>query len=263
MFPPATAPTPARAWGLLGVRLGAVLVFTGVMWAVASGFFDDASFPPNTLWATLGLLPVNVLCLVLVRRLYRAAGQTLVDALGVRRGRVGRDLLWGLLWLVVLNVPFGAAVAGTVFAMYGADAPAAFETVFFDSSLEQYQDPAMLLVIGLISVLPFMVLNAPAEELVFRGYGLRGLERRLGPVAAVACTSVLFGLQHILFAPSRPGMVVYFVAFTVWGTLAAVIVRKQGRLFPVVIAHWVVNFALSSPAIVFPILQLAGVLAAR
>src|SRR5699024_10395309 len=173
---PATAPTPARAWGLLEVRLGAVLVFTGVMWAVASGFFDDASFPPNTMWATLGLLPVNVLCLVLVRRLYRAAGQTLVDALGDRRGRVGSDLLWGLLWLVVLNVPFGAAVAGTVLAMYGADAPAAFETVFFDSSLERYQDPAMLLVIGLISVLPFMVLNAPAEELVFRGCREGGLE---------------------------------------------------------------------------------------
>src|SRR5690625_4593723 len=227
MTSPATAPTPARAWGLLGVRLGAVLVFTGVMWAVARVFFDDASFPPNTMWATLGLLPVNVLSLLLVRRFYRAAGLTLVAAVGVRRGQVGRDVLWGLLWLLVLNVPFGAAVAGTVFAMYGADAPAAFETVFYDSSLERYQDPAMLLVIGLISVLPFMVLNAPTEELVFRGYGLRGLERRLGPVAAVACTSVLFGLQHILFAPSRPGMVVYFVAFAVWGVLAAV--RSEER----------------------------------
>src|SRR5690625_7616304 len=75
MFPPATAPTPARAWGLLGVRLGAVLVFSGVMWAVARVFFDDASFPPNTMWATLGLLPVNVLSLLLVRRFYRASGQ--------------------------------------------------------------------------------------------------------------------------------------------------------------------------------------------
>src|SRR5699024_11311599 len=94
-------------------------------------------------------LPISLL---LVRRFYRASGLTLAAALGVRRGQVGRDLLWGLLWLLVLNVPFGAAVAGTVFAMYGADAPAAFETVFYDSSLERYQDPALLLVIGLISV---------------------------------------------------------------------------------------------------------------
>src|SRR5699024_12800705 len=117
MFPPATAPTPARAWGLLGVRLGAVLVFSGVMWAVARVFFDDASFPPNTMWATLGLLPVNVLCLVLERRCYRAEGWTLLEALGVRRGRVGRDLLWGLLWRVVLMVPFSDAVAQTAFVM--------------------------------------------------------------------------------------------------------------------------------------------------
>src|SRR5690625_7834603 len=104
MTSPATAPTPARAWGLLGVRLGAELVFTGVVWAVARVFFDDASFPPNTMGATLGLLPVNVLCLVLVRRFYRAEGWTLVVALCVHRGRVGRDLLCGLLCLVVLNV---------------------------------------------------------------------------------------------------------------------------------------------------------------
>ena len=68
------------------------------------------------------------------------------------------------------------------------------------------------------------------------------------------------GVQHILFAATVPGMLVYFVAFTVWGLGAAVIVSKQGRLFAVVIAHWIVNIMTSSPAIILPILQLMGVI---
>src|SRR5690625_7792639 len=94
---------------------------------------------------------------------------------------------------------------------------------------------AVLLGIALVSVVLFMVLIAPTEELVFRGYGMAGLEPRLGITGAIIVTAVLFGAQHVLFAATLPGMLVFFVAFTVWGVLAVVIVQKQGRLFPVVI----------------------------
>ena len=248
-----------RAWGLLGLRLGLILVVTLVMWVIIRATSGVASFPPNTMWATLGLLPVNVICLLVVRKLYREHGMTLGAALGIRKGRVGRDMLWGLLWLVVLNVPFMVAVSGTVFALYGSDAPAAFETIFFDPASSVPMHPAILLVISLVAVVPFMLINAPTEELVFRGYGLNGIASRWGGAAAIIATSLLFGAQHVFFAASAPGMLVYFIAFTLWGLCAAIIVRKQGRLFPVVIAHWIVNISLSAPAIVLPILQLAGV----
>lgn len=53
---------------------------------------------------------------------------------------------------------------------------------------------------------PFMLINAPAEELVFRGYGMEGISGRWGSFAGAACTSLLFWLQHVLFSPSAPGM---------------------------------------------------------
>ncbi len=220
------------------------------------------AFPPGTLWATLGLFPVNVYCLWLLRRLYRERGLTLRQALGIQPGRLGRDIAWGLLWLVVLNVPFMLAVVGGVFALYGAGAPEAFATIFIDPDATTALSPLVLLILGVVSAVPFMLINAPTEELAFRGYGLQGLTARWGAAAAVAVTSLLFGVQHMFFAATPPGMLVYVVAFTVWGLVAALIVRRQGRLFPVVVAHWIINIVMSAPAIVFPILQLTGVLGA-
>lgn len=259
---PIETDTAARAWGLLSLRLGLILVVTLVMWLIIRATSGVDSFPPNTMWATLGLLPVNVICLLVVRKLYREQGLTLGAALGIRKGRVGRDVLWGVLWLVVLNIPFAVAVSGTVFALYGSDAPAAFETIFFDPASSVPMPPAILLIISLVAIVPFMLINAPTEELLFRGYGLNGIASRWGGVAAIIATSLLFGAQHVFFAASAPGMLVYFVAFTLWGLCAAIIVRKQGRLFPVVIAHWIVNISLSAPVIALPILQLTGVIPA-
>lgn len=247
------------AWGLLWLRFGLVLSVTLLLWLVVGGVTGVTAFPPNTMWATLGLLPVNVVCLLVVIRLYRQQRLTLWQALGIQRGRVLKDFLWGLLWLMVMNIPFGIVIAGMVFLIYGADAPESFETVFVNPAAMMPMHPGLLLCIALVSVVPFMVLNAPTEELVFRGYGLAGLERRLGVSGAIIVTALVFGAQHVFFAATLPGMLVFFVAFTVWGVLAAVIVRKQGRLFPLVIAHYIVNIGLSAPAIVFPVLQLSGV----
>lgn len=262
-------PTPAqahpatrlfrRAWTLLVVRLAAVSFTILAIWLGLRTTSGITAFPPSTVWATLGLLPVNLLCLWLVRRYYRAEGMGLREALGVRRGRLGRDILWGLLWVCVMNIPFVLAVSGTVFVMYGADTPQAFQMIFHDPAAEIPLEPLPLLVISLLGVLPFMLINAPTEELVFRGFALRGISDRWGAFAGTACTSILFGAQHIFFAASVPGMVVFFVAYVVWGVVAAVIVQRQGRLFPVVIAHWLINVMMSVPGLVFPVLLLTGV----
>ncbi|RCK61393.1 CPBP family intramembrane metalloprotease [Microbacterium sorbitolivorans] len=236
-----------------------MLGVTLVMWLILRAATGTAAFPPNTTWATLGLLPVNAICLLAVRRFYRDEGISLREALGIRKGRIGRDVLWGLLWLFVLAVPFMAAISGTVFALYGGDAPAAFETIFFDPAEEEPMHPGALLAISIVAVVPFMLINALTEELVFRGYALEGIASRWGGAAAIVATAVAFGAQHVFFAATAPGMLVYAIAFTVWGLCAATIVRRQGCIFPVLIAHWIVNVMMSSPAIVLPILQLAGV----
>jgi hypothetical protein len=80
--------------------------------------------------------------------------------MGSSRARTHReDRLFRRSWTLLL-VPFGIAVAATVFAMNGADAPRAFETIFFDASAATPMGPAALLAISLIAVANVM-LSAP------------------------------------------------------------------------------------------------------
>jgi membrane protease YdiL (CAAX protease family) len=200
----------------------------------------------------LALLPVNILSLLLVRRLVRREGGTLRELAGFDRSRLGRDVLWGLLWLMVLYVPFALAIIGTMFALEGGDAFTSFGTVFApDPSELPAIAPAVALVFGIVVVLTFAPLNAPAEEFVFRGYS-QGRLQRSRPLLAVLLPSVAFGLQHIFFASTPTAMVVFAVAFFVWGLGSALIFRWQRRLMPLIVAHVLVNLATSAPALILP-----------
>src|SRR5690625_7604982 len=99
------------AWGLLCLRLALVLVITLLMWVALGNVAGVAAFPPETMWATLGLLPVNVVCLIVVRKVYRQHDLTLRQALGIQPGRAGKDLPRRRLWLLVVDVPSGVVVA--------------------------------------------------------------------------------------------------------------------------------------------------------
>ena len=243
---------------LIATRLLAVFVTAALIWIGLGGWASGAGFPPSGTWAPLGLLPVNVLCIWLLVRRIRAQGLTLWEALGVERGRVWRDVRRGALCVLVLGVPFLLTIAVSVLVMYGAGAPRAFESMLLDASSLPAESPTPLLVLAVLSVVPFIVTNAPAEELVYRGYGMTGVAGRWGSRPGIAATSLLFGLQHIVFAASVPGMIVYFLAFAVWGAMAALVVRAEGRLFPVVISHWIVNAGLSIPGLLIPAARLAG-----
>lgn len=94
---------------------------------------------------------------------------------------------------------------------------------------------------------------------MFRGYSQSRLSRRWPILVTVLVCSVAFGLQHAFFVPTADAMIVYVVAFTVWGLGSALIVLRQKRLLPITIAHFIVNLMTSSPAVIFPALQLAAV----
>lgn len=108
----------------------------------------------------------------------------------------------------------------------------------------------MLVVLAVVTVVTFAPVNAPVEELLYRGSAQPNLARRWPVPAAIAATAVAFGLQHVFFAPTPDAVLVYLCAFTVWGLGAGIIVHRQGRLFPMIVAHLVVNLAASAPALV-------------
>jgi len=241
-------PYAGRATGLLAGRVALVGVASVAVWAVFLPTGATA-FPPSPLFAVLGMVLVNLVCLWWVRRLVHDRGGRLRDLIGYARARLGRDILWGLLWLVVLYVPFALTVLGVMALQYGARTFEAFETVFFDpASVPDLPQWAMSM-LAVVAVLTFAPLNAPVEELVYRGYGQRGIATRMPIAVAIVVSALFFGAQHVFYAPTASAVLVYACAFFVWGIGSGIIAHRQGRLLPIIVAHFLVNLFSTAPAL--------------
>lgn len=248
-WPPAGSVLPL-AFAFLRVPLVAAAALVTVGLLVASGIAVD--FPASSLSA-LYLAPVNLASLLLLRWVLHRDGRRVRDLVGFERARLGRDILWGLLWLMVLYLPFAAAIIGTMFLLYGGAAFTSFETVFAPTDGYPALPPVLAIVFAVLVVLTFAPVNAPTEELVYRGYAQGGLRRALNSRTwAVVIPAIGFGLQHIFFAATAPGMLVFAVAFFVWGLGAGIIYLKQGRLMPLIIGHFIINLFTSLPALIVP-----------
>lgn len=225
----------------LALLLGAA-ASTAALLANASG--SAFSLALSSQLSALYFIPVNLACLWLLRVAARKRGGGLRQLAGYRRNRLGLDALQGLLWSFVLFVPFIAAVMVALLVLFGAsDLAAAFETVFAPVPASRLEfAPWFTLTTALLTALLFPLTNAPAEELVYRGEAQGGLFAA-GRTSwlAVGLPAAVFGLQHLLLAPSSAGMLVYGLAFFAWGLAAGLIYRRQERLVPLIVAHFVTN----------------------
>lgn len=233
-------------WGLPVLRVALVAAASTAVWLLTGA--RAADFPPSPLLATAAMLPVNILCLVLVVRLVRRDGGTVRSLLGARRDRIGRDVLWGLLWLFVLYVPFVATMMAVMALRFGPRLFESFESVFVGGTGPDLP-MAVWGALAVLAVLTFAPLNAPVEELVYRGYAQGNLQRRGSAAVAIAIPAVLFGVQHLWYAPTVDAALVYVCCFTAWGFVSGLIYRGQRRLMPLIIAHGIVNLGFTLPAL--------------
>jgi len=101
--------------------------------------------------------------------------------------------------------------------------------------LDRSQGPAFL---GLILS---VVICAPlVEELFFRGLLLRSLQRRVPGWAAVAISSMAFGVSHASSLPVE-GVLLVMISLTVFGAVLAVLAVRTGRLGASIVTHAVFN----------------------
>lgn len=256
----ATTATRPSGWGwplvMAFVRIPLMLLGAFVVWAVlAASGQQEAFFLP--LGTTLAMNAVNLVCLGLLSGLLRREGKRLRDVLGFDRARLGRDLVWGLCWLVVLNTVYVVGFLAPLFVV-GGGAGIADGSVFEQAFVGSWADTngaafgSATLALFAVWMVAFPFLNAPVEELQYRGYAQPRLHAATGRAwTAVAVPSVGFGLQHALFAPSALGMWAYIGAFLVWGAGAGLIYLRQERLMPLVLAHLITNLPVTLLALGF------------
>jgi len=212
------------------------------------------SFHLSTIYFTI----VNVICFIFLQRILKKEGRSIKQLIDFRSERIGKDILYSFLWLFVLYIPFVIAVIGTMFIMYGSNVFSHFETVFVGNMDSQaILIPSWLMWVAAIISLVFPFINAPIEELMYRGYAQPIFIKHYKKVLmGIVIPSIGFSLQHVLLAPSIQGAFVYAVAFFMWGIGSGIIFYKQRRLLPLIICHFIVNIAFSVLPILFLILHI-------
>lgn len=177
-----------------------------------------------------------------------------------RKNKRWLDFLQGICWQFLLFIPFIATIMISAWFLFGSQMFQAFETIFYNPENEILLKPIMMLFLGIFTVFTFAPINAPTEELIFRGYVQTRLAKKFPVSLAILLSSLAFGFQHIFFASSFYGAMIYFMAFTVWGIGSGIIVHLQKRLFPVIVAHFLVNLLSTLSTLLFPLLILTGII---
>src|SRR5262245_60956677 len=148
-------------------------------------------------------------------------------------GSVGRSIGIGFAAYVVFVILLGVLEVLRSSGVQVAPAPAPAPTkVLIDTAM----------IMSLAAYWFLLVVAAPiAEEMLFRGLLYRGLEAKVGAIATIMITSILFGLVHYLgFGWPRA------VATGCLGLLFGVIRWRTGNTTAAMVAHPALNVAAAS-----------------
>jgi uncharacterized protein len=221
-------------WPLL--MLASAMVILIYRWSgIEVGLYAGA------VWATLTVSLVNLLCLLLLLWRGRVERLRLRDLMGFRRDRLWRDLGAGVAISLLLFAFMLGGVLATFFLMQVVSGPLPFEQVYLGDADFSLALPWWLAV---VSAIVFPVLNAPVEELQYRGYAQPRLIARSGSVwLGIGVTAVGFGLQHTAFAFTLAAMPLFVIGYFAWGLGAGWIAQRQQRLAPLIIAHFISNLS--------------------
>ncbi|MCJ7841473.1 CPBP family intramembrane metalloprotease [Lederbergia sp. NSJ-179] len=241
-----------NAWLVSFIRIPLLFVMLIILFLLFKWFGLETTFPFFPDLSTIYFTVVNVFCFFLLHRMLKNEGRSFKELIDFRSERLGKDILSGFLWLFVLYFPFILAVMCTMFIMYGSDFIHNFQTVFAGEVESTFSRPRWLMWFAACISLIFPFLNAPIEELMYRGYAQPLFIRHYKKVwIGIFIPSIGFAFQHVMLAASIQGAIVYAVAFLVWGIGSGFIYHKQKRLFPLIVCHFIVNIAFSAMPIIF------------
>jgi uncharacterized protein len=102
--------------------------------------------------------------------------------------------------------------------------------------------PDMPLAVLVVGGLLFVVANAALEELIYRGVFQDGLERLMGPGAAIAIQAASFGILHAHGVPRGPAGA---VLAGVWAVMLGMLRRRAGGLLAPFLAHAVADATIA------------------
>ncbi|TFG73595.1 MAG: hypothetical protein E4H27_00485 [Anaerolineales bacterium] len=188
-------------------------------------------------WWPIGVVLTNLVCLILLIRLYQQEGKRFWDVFRIERQFVRRDLVFMLGFLVI------AGLLGYLPNILSAQLLFGDPQVALDLLVRPLPVRA-----AIFSFVFFPVLQGLVEIPTYMLYALPRLEARgLRPWLAVSVVSFFLSAQHI-FAPFIPDVrfVLYrLVMFMPFAFLLALVMRRRPRLMPyMVVVHVLMDMSI-------------------
>lgn len=203
-------------------------------------------------WATLSVTITNIVCLGLLLWRARVEGFRLSDLVGFERSRLLGDFGWGLLWSMGLYALMIGGIVVMWLVIQGLTGMT-FEQIFMGDADFTFDVPRwMTVALAIVSGVAFPLLNAPIEELQYRGYAQPRLIAAAGSAwPGIGIQAAGFGLQHAAFAYTLSAAPLLVVGFFIWGFGAGLIANRQKRLMPLIVAHFISNLSFGIVPLVF------------
>jgi len=227
-------------WGPLALTAARTCLLLLVQAALALGFLLHGHPSPwraQAAWWSVYATLVDIGCLLLLRRLAQREGIRLVDLFGVDRSHLGREVLWGLAYLLVIFPT--AAQGGAMLAswlVYGTPQPDFARLA--PGLLVARQLPPWA--VG-YSLSVFWLVWSPTEEVVYQAYcgaRLRALTGRTW--MTLALVGFWWALQHsVLPLVLEWRLSVFrFLQFLPLVLVMQLVYLRTRRLPRMIVMHW-------------------------
>jgi hypothetical protein len=221
---------------LTTARTGLILLVQVVVATVFLLRGDPTPWRTQAPWWTVYATLVDIGCLLLLRRQTKREGIRLIDLFGMDCSRLGREALWGLLYLVAL---FPVLAGGSKLAsrlVYGTTQ--LVPTMLAPGLLSDRQLPHWAIVYSL-SV--FWLVWSPTEEVLYQAYGAARLQVLTGSTwATVTLVGFWWAFQHSVFPLVLDWRLVVFrfLQFLPLVVIFQLIYLRTRRLPRMIMMHW-------------------------
>jgi hypothetical protein len=234
---------PDWLWPLLMAFIRLPLILAGSIIAILA--YRSVGIPAGIAaglgWSTLTLTIVNLLDLWLLSWCSKVEDFNIKQVIGFHWHLLARDLAMGVALSLLLGALMLSGVFAVIFLLYGTSGLANMESIFIGNADFSFPLPVWMAV---VSAVAFPLLNPLVEELHYRGYTQPRLVTSLRSLlAGIVITAFGFGLQHVVFAVTFSSALAYAAGFFLWGLGAGFIYHRQGRLVPLIIAHFISNLS--------------------
>jgi len=222
---------------LTTARTGLILL---VQTVVATGFLmrgDRSPWRAQAPWWTVYATLVDIGCLLLLWRQARREGIRLIDLFGVDRSRLGREVLWGLLYFVVL-FPIVAGLGSKLASWVVYRTTQLTPAMLAPGLLSERQLPHWAVVYSL-SI--FWLVWSPTEEVIYQAYCAARLQVLTGSTwATVTLVGFWWAFQHSVFPLVFDGRLVVFrfLQFLPLVVVFQLIYLRTRRLPRMILMHW-------------------------